>query len=115
MFWFFVTLYLSIAIGALAQIILKEGAIRPPAIIPILPISLNLYVVAGLGTYAISSIFYIHAIKEIPLSVAFPSVSISYVVVAFLAHLIWGERFGWPQIMALGLISTGIVILTRRA
>jgi drug/metabolite transporter (DMT)-like permease len=115
MSWFFVSLYLSIAIGAFAQIILKEGAIRPPAILPMVPITLNLYVLAGLSTYAVSSLFYLHAIKQVPLSVAFPSVSLSYVVVAFFAHLIWGERFGWPQVVALGLISSGIFILTRKA
>ena len=115
MFWSFVSLYVSIAIGAVAQIILKSCTIRSASVAPIVSVVFTPYVLAGLGTYAVSSLFYIHAMRQVPLSVAFPSVSLSYVVVAFLAHMMWGERFGWPQIVALGLISSGIFILTRKA
>jgi small multidrug resistance pump len=75
--WFFVSLYISIAIGALAQIILKAGVIRSPAVAPIISVVLNPYVLGGLAAYAISSLFYINAIRQVPLSVAFPSVSLS--------------------------------------
>ena len=36
------------------------------------------------------------AIKRIPVSIAFPSVALSYVLVAVAAHFLWGEALGWP-------------------
>ena len=65
--------------------------------------------------YFVAALFYMYAIKQIPLSVAFPSVSVSYVVVAFLAHWIWGEPFARVQLLALALISGGIYLLGREA
>jgi small multidrug resistance pump len=46
-----------------------------------------------------------HALKKIPVSIAFPSVSASYALVAALAHLLWNEPLGMPQIADLALIG----------
>ena len=42
---------------------------------------------------------------------AFPSVAASYAVVAVLAHLLWNEPLGWPQIGGIALIGGGIVLI----
>ncbi len=51
------------------------------------------------------------SLKKIPLSLANPSVSVSYVAVAIAAHFMWSEPFGLQQIGALVLIGGGIVLL----
>jgi len=51
------------------------------------------------------------ALKKIPVSVAFPSVAASYAAVAIIAHLIWNEPFGWPQLGGLVLIGGGILLI----
>jgi small multidrug resistance pump len=38
-------------------------------------------------------------------------VSLSYVVVAFIAHYAWGEPLGLPQLAGIALIAGGIVLL----
>jgi small multidrug resistance pump len=106
----YLALAISIIIGIVGQLSLKAGAVQSVA-------SKNVFqpfLLLGLFSYACAAILYIIALKEIPLSVAFPSVSISYVIVAFIAHLIWGEPFGLPQVAALLLISSGIYILYRK-
>jgi small multidrug resistance pump len=105
----YLSLVVSIVIGVAGQISLKASSVQratdPDKVF------FNGYVLAGLLAYGIAFIFYVQALKKIPVSVAFPSVSISYVAVAFLAHLIWGEPFGYRQIIALLCIGAGILIL----
>ena len=108
----YLSLAIAIAIGAGAQISLKEGATRSTGLQSIL---LEPYVWTGLIAYAGAAIFYLIAIRHIPLSVAFPSVSGSYLIVAILAHVIWGEPFGRVQILALLLIGAGIYLLGSKS
>jgi small multidrug resistance pump len=107
----YLALAISIIIGIVGQLSLKAGAVQSVG-------SKNgffqPFLILGLFSYACAAVLYIIALREIPLSVAFPSVSISYVVVAFIAHLLWGEPFGLPQVAALLLITSGIYILYRK-
>jgi drug/metabolite transporter (DMT)-like permease len=65
----------------------------------------------GFGIYVLAALFYIVALKKIPVSVAFPSVAASYAAVAIIAHLMWNEPFGWPQFGGLVLIGGGILLI----
>ena len=51
--------------------------------------------------------------EVITLSIAYPSVSLSYVVVVVMAHLVWGEPLGLRQGAALVLIISGIALLYK--
>lgn len=98
----------SIGLGVLGQLGLKAGALEDAGRSGWVP---HPYVVMGLVFYAVSAAFYVYALRKIPVSVAFPSVSVSYVIVAYLASMIWGEPFGRAQIMALVAIGIGVVLL----
>ena len=106
----YLALTVSIIIGVGGQISLKAGAIEHfgNKILFLQP-----YVLVGLASYFVAALFYIYSLKTIPISLAFPSVSISYVAVALLAHLFLGEPFGGRHFFALLLISLGIYILSR--
>ena len=101
---------LSILIGIAGQLSLKAGAAAGEVAAAVY---MNPFVLAGLCLYFSAALLYIQALRTLPLSVAFPSVSISYIAVAFLAHTIWGEPFGTNQIVALALIVSGILLLVR--
>ncbi|MEQ8958910.1 MAG: EamA family transporter [Coleofasciculus sp. C2-GNP5-27] len=103
-------LVISIMIGIGGQLSLKAGAMQGIGN----KLFLQPYIIVGLSSYFCASLFYIFALRQIPVSVAFPSVSISYVAVAFFAHLIWGEPFGLRQVLALGLIALGIYTLSQK-
>ena len=79
-------LVISIIIGIGGQLSLKAGAMQGIGTKLFL---FQPYILVGLSSYFVAALFYIFALRDIPVSVAFPSVSISYVAVAFLAHLIW--------------------------
>lgn len=103
-------LFLAIAISASGQLLLKAGAVSGGAFVDQL---FRWQTVLGLGCYAGSAILYIAALREIPMSVALPSTALSYAVIAALGYLVWGEPVSAQRIAALGLICTGVVLLTR--
>ena len=109
----YISLAIGIVIGIGGQLSLKAGALKIADSSSLFAFLLNPYVLAGLFAYFVAALFYINAIKQIPLTVAFPSISVSYVAVAFLSHSIWGEAFGLWHLVALLLICSGIVLLAR--
>jgi len=59
----------------------------------------------------VAALCYILALKKIPVSIAFPSVAASYAVVAVLAHVLWNEPLGWPQLAGIVLIGGGVLLI----
>ncbi len=105
---YYVALVAAIACGVGGQVLLKTGSSRTADIVGQF---LDPFTVLGLGAYGLAGVFYIIAIKKIPVSLAFPSVSFSYIAVALIAHYAWDEPLGVAQIAGIALIATGIVVL----
>ncbi|WP_017325302.1 multidrug efflux SMR transporter [Synechococcus sp. PCC 7336] len=106
----YLLLAVSICLGAIGQIFLKMGANKADTAAFFF---LEPRLLMGFGVYFCSAILYTLALKKLPLSVAFPSVSLSYAIVSILAHLIWKEPFGVRQIAGLATISLGVFLLNR--
>ena len=91
--------YVALGIGILAgiggQMLLKAGADAPDFVSQLMRPS----TIAGLALYGSAAFLYIIALRKIPVSVAFPSVSLSYALVAVLG-LEW-ERAGDRIVAAL--------------
>lgn len=105
---YYAALTVSILLGVAGQILLKTGAVRSSGMMAQF---LDPFTILGFATYALAAIFYIIAIKKIPISLAFPTVSLSYIAVALAAHLIWGEPLGVSQLGGIALIAGGILLL----
>jgi small multidrug resistance pump len=105
----YVVLGISILAGIAGQMLLKAGADAPTLVAQILRPSTLL----GLAFYASAAFLYIFALRKIPMSVAFPSVSLSYAIVAVLGHFLFGEPFGLKQIGGLALIMGGVVLINQ--
>ena len=103
----YVLLALGIGLGVVGQLLLKTGADSAG----IVDQFLRLPTIAGLGCYGLAAICYTLALRAIPVSVAFPSVSASYVIVVVIAHVMWKEPLGLQQLAAVTLISVGIGLL----
>mgnify|MGYP000868728846 CR=1 FL=1 len=108
---YYACLFTAILIGVAGQIALKTGTLQTSASSIFLPF--QPYIILGLGCYFTSAMFYIFSLKKIPVSVAFPCVSISYIIVALLAHILWNEPFGPQQMTAIFFILTGVFLLVR--
>ena len=105
---YYVSLLGAILLGVAGQIALKSGALGSSTVAAQF---VNPLTVLGFAIYVFAAVCYIVALKRIPVSVAFPSVAASYAVVAILAHLLWDEPFGWPQLAGLVLIGGGILLI----
>ena len=103
----YLLLGLGIVLGVIGQLLLKSGADAAG----IVEQFLRPGTIAGLGFYGFAAICYTLALRTIPLSVAYPSVSASYVIVVVLAHVLWKEPLGLQQLAAVVLISGGIGLL----
>lgn len=114
---YYACLFTAILIGVGGQIALKTGSLSAAASANVPGISgiilFQPYIILGLTCYFASAVFYMYSLKQIPLSVAFPSVSLSYAVVALLAHFIWNEPFGSQHMIAIFFILLGVVLLVR--
>jgi small multidrug resistance pump len=108
MFPYYIALLAGIVLGVAGQIALKMGAEGTQTIGLQF---LHPATVVGFAIYVAAAVLYIIAIKRIPLSLAYPSVSLSYVIVGLIAHLMWNEPFGLPQLAGILLIGGGIVLL----
>ena len=107
---YYACLFIAILIGIGGQIALKTGTLHfSGSGLPLF----QPFVILGLGCYFASALFYIYSLKQIPVSVAFPCVSLSYVAVALLAHFLWGEPFGAQHIIAMSFILIGVFLLVR--
>ena len=105
---YYVSLVGAILFGVAGQIALKSGAESSHSIAAQF---INPLTLLGLAVYALAAVCYVVALKKIAVSVAFPSVAASYAVVAVIAHLLWNEPFGWPQLGGLLLIGGGILLI----
>ena len=101
----------AIVLGVMGQVLLKSGAERSG---DGLAQFLQPFTIVGFGVYAMAAIFYILAIKKIPVSQAFPSVSLSYVAMAVIAHLLWHEPLGLPKFAGIALITGGVLLIHHR-
>jgi multidrug transporter EmrE-like cation transporter len=101
--------FISVGLNALAQITIKLLTKTEYSTALSLLKQWPLYATALL--YGLSIITWFLALRSIPLSVAYPLQALGYVVVTFLAWLIFNEGLQLFQLLALGLIFTGVVLM----
>jgi multidrug transporter EmrE-like cation transporter len=99
----------AVLCGVMSQFLLKAGSDAPDFFQQLLRIP----TIAGLAGYGIAAILYMLALRKLPVSIAYPSVSFSYVLVAILAHLIFKEPLGWQQWAGIVLVIAGVVLLSQ--
>lgn len=70
---------------------------------------------AGLACYGVSVLLWLGALSRVPVSIAYPMLSIGYVVNAFAAAILFGEALTVAKMSGILLIVAGVVILARAA
>jgi len=105
---YYTSLVAAILLGIAGQIALKSAAEGSTTITAQF---LNPLTIIGLAVYIVAALCYILALKKIPISIAFPSVAASYAIIAVLGHMLWNEPLGWPQLVGIGLIGSGVLLI----
>jgi multidrug transporter EmrE-like cation transporter len=111
----------GVLLNAVAQLLLKAGTRHVGAfefsfanVIPVgAQIFTNWPIIAGLGCYVISVLVWILALSRVEVSVAYPMLSIGYVVNAGLAWWLFGEAVTPMRLIGIGVICIGVFIVAR--
>lgn len=69
----------------------------------------------GLACYGISVILWLGALSRVPVSLAYPMLSIGYVINAFAAALLFGEALSVGKLAGIAMICAGVIALARQS
>jgi drug/metabolite transporter (DMT)-like permease len=102
-------------VGAVGQILLKIGmsqSVNKPTLLEIAKIMFSEpRVFCGLILFALNTILYLRVLQEYPLSLVYPMIAFSYVVVTFLSWLLLGESIPPLRVLGLMVIIGGVLLL----
>ncbi|HEX2831086.1 MAG TPA: SMR family transporter [Burkholderiales bacterium] len=111
----------GVVLNAGAQLLLKAGAVR------VGPLDLHLGrlasaavelassgpILAGLACYGVSVVLWIAALTRVEVSLAYPMLSIGYVINAIAAWMLFGESLNGMRVAGIGVIIVGVFLLAR--
>lgn len=113
-------LVLSITLAAVGQLLLKAGmdatgatiALEPRAILGLLRTVLGSWrLLLGFAAFGASSLFWLTALSRVPLSVAYPIVSLSYLIILGSSVVILGERPSAVTWSGALLVMAGVALI----
>jgi multidrug transporter EmrE-like cation transporter len=70
-------------------------------------------IIGGLACYVFSVVVWIVGLSRVDVSVAYPMLSLGYVVNAFAAWYLFGEVLSVQRLLGIGIILVGVAILAR--
>jgi len=71
------------------------------------------HIFGGLSCYVVSVVVWIMALSRVEVSVAYPMLSIGYVVNAIAAWWLFGEAVSLTRLLGIGVIIVGVYIVAR--
>jgi len=113
----------GVLLNAIAQLLLKAGAgalagieLRASNAVAIAGrLVLNAPIIGGLVCYAVSVVVWILALSRVEVSVAYPMLSVGYVVNALAAWWLFDESLSAMRIAGIGVILIGVWLVARSA
>jgi multidrug transporter EmrE-like cation transporter len=112
----YLLLLLSMAMAVTGQFLFKKGLMGASLsfnFLSILKIFSSLFVLAGLVTYGLSTIVWLFVLKDFPLSVAYPSLALTYVIITIISVFFLGESVNNAKILGLLIIIFGVYLINR--
>lgn len=117
----FYLLFISIGLAVSGQLFMKAGMsnyqmgeINLLNSIPMfLKIIFRPLVFIGFVCFLTSSFFWLLALSKVPLSFAYPLVSISYVLILFFSWLLFKEQVGPIRWLGAAIIIFGVYLISR--
>jgi len=111
----------GVLLNAIAQLLLKAGtnaighfAFDWRNLVPIgWQVATEPHILGGLLCYAVSVVVWILALSRVPVSIAYPMLSIGYVVNALAAYWLLGESFSAMRLTGIFVIILGVFLIAR--
>ena len=114
---------LGVLLNAAAQLLLKAGTNAVGhfefSMANAAPVGWKLatepHIFGGLVCYVISVVVWIMALSRVEVSIAYPMLSIGYIVNAVAAYYLFGEAVSPMRLAGIGIIIIGVYIVARSA
>jgi multidrug transporter EmrE-like cation transporter len=103
-------IFAGVLLNATAQLLLKAGTNAMPLG---LRLAIEPHILGGLACYGISVVVWIVGLSKIPVSIAYPMLSVGYVVNAVAAHYLFGETLSAMRLVGIGIIIVGVFVVAR--
>ena len=117
----FALLMTGVLLNAAAQLLLKAGTnavgqfeLSAQNILPVgMKLALEPHIAAGLACYVFSVAVWIVGLSRVPVSIAYPMLSLGYIVNAIAAHYLFGESVTLARWLGIGFIIIGVWLVAR--
>ena len=117
----FAFLFAGVLLNAAAQLLLKGGTNRLGIITltagnwpaTLWRMGTEVFFVAGIACYVVSVFVWILGLSRVPVSIAYPLLSLGYVVNAIAAHYLFGEAVTAQRWLGIGFIIVGVWLVAR--
>jgi multidrug transporter EmrE-like cation transporter len=111
----------GVLLNAAAQLLLKAGtntvgtfAFSLDNAVPVgWKLATEPHIVGGLACYVISVVVWIMALSRVEVSIAYPMLSVGYVVNAIAAWYLFGEAVSATRLAGIGIIIVGVYVVAR--
>ena len=117
----FAFLFTGVLLNAAAQLLLKAGTnvlgvitlTRDNWTETVSRMATQGYFITGIALYGASVIVWILGLSRVPVSIAYPMLSLGYVVNAIAAHYLFGESVTLARWLGIGFIILGVWLVAR--
>lgn len=111
----------GVLLNAAAQLLLKAGTnavghfeFSAANVVPVgLRLALEPHILGGVACYVVSLVVWIMALSRVEVSIAYPMLSIGYVVNALAAWYLFGESLTALKLTGIGFIVVGVFLVAR--
>jgi multidrug transporter EmrE-like cation transporter len=118
-----VFIFLGVALNACAQLLLKAGTnaigrfeLTAENIVPVgMKLAFEPHIAGGVACYVVSLVVWLIGLSRVDVSVAYPMLSIGYVLNAIAAWYLFGESFTAQKLIGIGFIIVGVFLVARSA
>jgi len=113
--------YLGVAViaGALGQLLMKVGVSLAPPLAALsftleaVPVLAVIWVSAGIACYGLAVCVWVEVLKVYPLSIAYPVLSLGYIIVYIVSISYLGESGSLQKSCGIGLIILGVALVAH--
>jgi len=117
----FALILAGVLLNAAAQLLLKAGTnavghfeFSSSNIVPVgLRLALEPHILGGVTCYVVSLVVWIMALSRVEVSIAYPMLSIGYVINAVAAWYLFGESITAVRMAGIGFIVIGVFLVAR--
>ncbi|HEV2221055.1 MAG TPA: 4-amino-4-deoxy-L-arabinose transferase [Casimicrobiaceae bacterium] len=117
----FLFLITGVLLNAAAQLMLKAGTNRLGVITltagdwlaTLIRMATERHFIGGAALYVVSLVVWILGLSRVPVSLAYPMLSLGYVVNAIAAHYLFGEAVSVQRWLGIGFIIVGVWMVAK--